>query len=68
MNVGDIRVSFWDLGGQLELHGIWEKYYDECHGIVFVVDATDADRIETALLVCGARAMRRGRRTSTRGS
>jgi ADP-ribosylation factor related protein 1 len=55
-------VSFWDLGGQLELHGIWEKYYDECHGVAFVVDATDSARIETALAVFGtrARARRRG--------
>ena len=53
MTIADTRISFWDLGGQLELHGIWEKYYDECHGIAFVVDSTDVDRIETALAVFG---------------
>eukprot|EP00160_Parvularia_atlantis_P018609 Unigene6976_Nuclearia_a/m.21372 Unigene6976_Nuclearia_a/g.21372 ORF Unigene6976_Nuclearia_a/g.21372 Unigene6976_Nuclearia_a/m.21372 type:complete len:200 (-) Unigene6976_Nuclearia_a:68-667(-) len=49
INVDGIKLSIWDLGGQLELHGIWEKYYDECHGIVFVIDSTDVDRLETSI-------------------
>ncbi|KAJ3078915.1 hypothetical protein HK102_004137, partial [Quaeritorhiza haematococci] len=51
LNIGKIdisrtRINFWDLGGQRELHSIWEKYYTECHAIVFVVDSTDQERIE----------------------
>ncbi|KAI8915148.1 hypothetical protein PhCBS80983_g04596 [Powellomyces hirtus] len=51
LNVGKVdvqstRLNFWDLGGQKELHSIWEKYYSECHAILFVVDATDSERIE----------------------
>ncbi|GBC21350.2 ADP-ribosylation factor-related protein 1-like [Rhizophagus irregularis DAOM 181602=DAOM 197198] len=51
LNIGKIdinraRLNFWDLGGQRDLHGIWEKYYSECHAIVFVVDSTDKERIE----------------------
>ncbi|KAL1920418.1 uncharacterized protein VTP21DRAFT_795 [Calcarisporiella thermophila] len=51
LNIGKIdisraRLNFWDLGGQQELHSIWEKYYSECHAIVFVVDSTDKARIE----------------------
>ncbi|TPX33024.1 hypothetical protein SmJEL517_g04028 [Synchytrium microbalum] len=51
MNMGKIdikttRINFWDLGGQRELHGIWEKYYTEAHAVVFVVDSTDQERIE----------------------
>ncbi|CAG8574273.1 6781_t:CDS:2, partial [Scutellospora calospora] len=34
------------LNRQRELHGIWEKYYSECHAIIFVVDSTDKERIE----------------------
>ncbi|CAG8457050.1 3437_t:CDS:2 [Diversispora eburnea] len=54
LNIGKIdidraRINFWDLGGQRELHGIWEKYYSECHAIVFVVDSTDKDRIEECI-------------------
>lgn len=40
------RINFWDLGGQRDLQSIWERYYSECHGIVFVVDSTDSKRLQ----------------------
>ncbi|CAG8643579.1 1438_t:CDS:2, partial [Racocetra fulgida] len=46
IDVNRSRLNFWDLGGQRELQGIWEKYYSECHAIIFVVDSTDKERIE----------------------
>ncbi|KAJ1968452.1 ADP-ribosylation factor protein 3 [Dispira parvispora] len=51
LNIGKIdidrsRIKFWDLGGQRELHSIWERYYPESHGIIFVIDATDRERLE----------------------
>ncbi|CAG8542311.1 12172_t:CDS:2 [Ambispora gerdemannii] len=51
LNIGKIdlsraRLNFWDLGGQAELRSLWEKYYAECHAIVFVLDSTDKERIE----------------------
>jgi ADP-ribosylation factor related protein 1 len=46
VNVHRARINFWDLGGQKQLQSIWEKYYDDCHAIVFVVDATDRERID----------------------
>jgi ADP-ribosylation factor related protein 1 len=46
VNVNRSRINFWDLGGQKQLQSIWEKYYDDCHAIVFVVDATDRERID----------------------
>lgn len=53
LNVGRIDAHgclliFWDLGGQVGLRTIWDKYYDEAHAVVYVVDAADADRLETA--------------------
>jgi ADP-ribosylation factor related protein 1 len=33
------------LGGHKDLQSIWPKYYRECHGIVFMVDATDPSRL-----------------------
>lgn len=44
LNVGRLEVNgqsmvFWDLGGQTGLRSIWDKYYDESHAVVFVVDA-----------------------------
>ncbi|KAJ3314814.1 ADP-ribosylation factor protein 3 [Boothiomyces sp. JEL0866] len=46
VNVHSCRINFWDLGGQKQLQSIWEKYYHECHAIMFVVDSTDRERIE----------------------
>eukprot|EP01025_Chloroclados_australasicus_P064247 TRINITY_DN8558_c0_g1_i1.p3 TRINITY_DN8558_c0_g1~~TRINITY_DN8558_c0_g1_i1.p3 ORF type:complete len:215 (-),score=31.07 TRINITY_DN8558_c0_g1_i1:486-1091(-) len=50
LNVGRIEVQntkvvLWDLGGQKGLRSIWDKYYDEAHAIVYVVDANDEERI-----------------------
>lgn len=46
MDIKSSRINFWDLGGQQDLQSIWERYYPECHGIVFVVDSTDSKRLE----------------------
>jgi len=51
LNVGKIeyensKINFWDLGGQKELQKLWKEYYNECHGIVFIVDSVDKERIE----------------------
>ncbi|XP_050225501.1 uncharacterized protein LOC126674980 [Mercurialis annua] len=51
LNIGRIEVSstklvFWDLGGQPGLRSIWEKYYEEAHALVFVIDATCHSRFE----------------------
>ncbi|CEP14333.1 hypothetical protein [Parasitella parasitica] len=51
LNIGKVdikssRINFWDLGGQKDLQSIWERYYTECHAIVFVVDSTDPVRLE----------------------
>ena len=53
IEVNKARLNFWDLGGQRDLHSIWEKYYAECHAIVFVMDATAKDRIEECKEVFG---------------
>ncbi|KAI9296572.1 GTPase of the ras superfamily required to recruit Arl1p to the Golgi [Neoconidiobolus thromboides FSU 785] len=44
-------INFWDLGGQSDLQNIWKNYYSECHGICFVIDATDKERLEQCKLV-----------------
>jgi ADP-ribosylation factor related protein 1 len=51
LNIGRIQMRrakliFWDLGGQATLRTIWEKYYSEAHGLVYVVDAADAQRLD----------------------
>ncbi|KAG9511181.1 ADP-ribosylation factor-related protein 1 [Fragariocoptes setiger] len=51
LNVGrieilGIRLNFWDLGGQKELRLLWDKYFLEAHGIIWVVDASDRERLQ----------------------
>jgi len=51
LNIGKIdtngvRLNFWDLGGQEELQALWDKYYQECHAVIYVVDTGDRERID----------------------
>lgn len=51
LNIGEvvvdgIRLKFWDLGGQEELQSLWDKYYSESHGIIYVIDSADCERFE----------------------
>ena len=40
MMMGDeFKVRFYDLGGGKKIRDIWEQYYHDVHGIVFVVDS-----------------------------
>ncbi len=41
-------MILWDLGGQLKMRNIWEKYYDDANAIVFVVDSADRGRLDEA--------------------
>ncbi|KAG2551479.1 hypothetical protein PVAP13_9KG399600 [Panicum virgatum] len=53
LNIGRIedanaKLVFWDLGGQVGLRAIWEKYYEEAHAIMYVIDAATASSFEDA--------------------
>lgn len=53
LNVGKMEafgssLVFWDLGGQVGLRGIWDKYFNETHAVIFVVDAADPERLDEA--------------------
>ena len=43
--MGRAEFTFWDLGGQAALRALWAKYYEEAHGLVYVVDSEDAERL-----------------------
>lgn len=54
LNVGKIEASgvilnFWDLGGQKELQLLWDKYFLEAHGIIWVVDSSDQTRLNESI-------------------
>lgn len=53
IDVDGIRLNFWDLGGQQELQSLWDKYYSECHGIIYVIDSEARDRMEESKVVFG---------------
>jgi len=46
IDVGNIRMLFWDLGGQEELRTLWDKYYSESHGIIYLIDSADPERFD----------------------
>jgi len=53
LNIGRIEIDnckmiLWDLGGQWSLRSIWDKYYSECHALIYVVDSTDTKRFSEA--------------------
>lgn len=43
-------MILWDLGGQIKMRSIWEKYYSEANAVIFVVDSADIGRLEEAKL------------------
>jgi ADP-ribosylation factor related protein 1 len=41
INLPDMYLKMWDVGGQMSLRRLWMSYYKSCHAVVFVVDSTD---------------------------
>ncbi|PPD79578.1 hypothetical protein GOBAR_DD23492 [Gossypium barbadense] len=65
LNIGRIEVSntkfvFWDLGGQPGLRSIWEKYYEEAHAVIFVIDAACPSRFEDSKSALGKMGIKEG--------
>lgn len=43
--VGSCEVRLFGLGGGKGIRGYWPNYYDDVHGVVFVVDSADEERL-----------------------
>ncbi|RMZ76064.1 hypothetical protein DV737_g4988, partial [Chaetothyriales sp. CBS 132003] len=41
IDLPDMYIKIWDVGGQLTLRRLWTSYYKSAHAVVFVVDSTD---------------------------
>ena len=59
LNVGNLRIRnqkvlAWDLGGAAALRRIWERYYSECHGLVYVLDAANRERFDESKETLGS--------------
>ncbi|KAF4716805.1 hypothetical protein FOZ62_017606, partial [Perkinsus olseni] len=44
----NISFTVWDVGGQDKIRPLWRHYYQNTHGLIFVVDSNDRDRIGDA--------------------
>ncbi|KAI0561321.1 Arl8 [Gracilaria domingensis] len=47
---GGVTLKMWDLGGQARFRNMWERYCRGVSAVVFVIDAADYDRFDTARL------------------
>uniref|UniRef100_A0A2P2I8R0 E3 ubiquitin-protein ligase TRIM23-like n=1 Tax=Hirondellea gigas TaxID=1518452 RepID=A0A2P2I8R0_9CRUS len=45
----NFKFTIWDVGGQPKLRPLWRHYYFNTQAIIFVVDASDAARLEEAM-------------------
>ena len=48
MRINRTQITFWDLGGQSSLRSLWESYFSEAHGLLYVVDSADRNRLDEA--------------------
>jgi ADP-ribosylation factor-like protein 13B len=39
-------VTFYDLGGGMRIRGVWPNYFADVHGVLYVVDASDKNRLK----------------------
>lgn len=45
LRVDNYLVTMLDVGGSAELRQTWRELYGEAHGIIFVLDSSDKQRI-----------------------
>mmetsp|Transcript_12655 Transcript_12655/g.21438 ORF Transcript_12655/g.21438 Transcript_12655/m.21438 type:complete len:186 (+) Transcript_12655:144-701(+) len=45
---GNVTIKLWDIGGQPRFRSMWERYCRGVNSIVYVVDAADPDKFESA--------------------
>uniref|UniRef100_A0A1B0GBK6 ADP-ribosylation factor-related protein 1 n=2 Tax=Glossina TaxID=44049 RepID=A0A1B0GBK6_GLOMM len=51
IDVQGVKLNFWDLGGQQELQSLWDKYYQESHAVIYVIDSNDRERMEESKVI-----------------
>ncbi|XP_064600986.1 uncharacterized protein LOC135467152 [Liolophura sinensis] len=44
----NVTFTVWDVGGQEKLRRLWSMYFKGSHGILFVVDSSDKERMPAA--------------------
>lgn len=41
LNINNVQLQTWDVGGQDSLRKIWDTYYKGTHAFIFVIDSSD---------------------------
>lgn len=42
----NLKFQAWDLGGQESIRGVWDVYYLNTDGIIYVIDSNDSDNFD----------------------
>ena len=42
----NLEFNCWDIGGQYKLRSLWQHYFENTQGLIYVVDSSDKDRID----------------------
>lgn len=53
IDLPEMYIKIWDVGGQMTLRRLWSSYYGSCHAVVFVVDSSDLGALEEEELTSG---------------
>ncbi|KAM4733237.1 ADP-ribosylation factor-like protein 13A [Anableps anableps] len=48
LRVENYLVTLLDVGGSVDSRGVWRELYGEVHGVIFVVDSSDRQRMKEA--------------------
>lgn len=48
IEIGNLKVKMWDIGGQDKLRELWPHYFGQTDAVAFVIDSQDRDRFEIA--------------------
>ena len=43
-----MNITAFDMAGQSRYRSLWERYYVDCHGVIFVIDSSDTMRMAVA--------------------
>lgn len=43
--INKVSVQVYDLGGGAKIRDIWKNYFALVHGVIYVIDSADTDRM-----------------------
>ena len=46
INYNNVKFQAWDLGGQENMRSVWDVYYSNTDGVIFVIDSNDKENYE----------------------